>query len=77
MRNYQLLDEKKKAKDLIEDDHVIITDQLWRVVNNFPVIGGGGRMLMLAYHTHIATAGFKFHPVTQSDERFDVLQKIE
>lgn len=75
--NFELLQDKVKAQILAKDDHIMVGDQLWRVVENYPVLGGAGRMLMLAYHSHINPNGFKFHHVRQSDERFDVFQRTD
>lgn len=75
--NFELLQDKVKASDLSLGDHVMVNDQLWRVAGNFPVIGGGGRMLMLAYHTHVDPNGYKFHQVKMHDERFDVFVRTD
>jgi hypothetical protein len=75
--NFELLQDKVKARDLSLGDHVMVQDKLWRVAGNFPVIGGAGRMLMLAYHTHVDPNGYKFHQVSQADERFDVLVRTD
>jgi hypothetical protein len=77
MINFELLSDKVKAQDLRPDDYVIVKDQLWHVINNFPVLGGAGRMLMLAYHTHVEPKGYNFHHVTQNDLRFEVFRKIQ
>lgn len=77
MSNFELLDTKVAARDLAPGDHVILEDRLWRIVKNYPVIGGAGRMLMLAFHTHVDPRGYKFHPVPQSDLRFEVFRTIE
>lgn len=75
--NFELLQDKVKASDLSIGDHVMVKDQLWRVDGNFRVIGGGGRMLMLAYYSHIDPQGYKFHPVSPSDTRFDVFVRTD
>lgn len=78
MPKFELLDEKVKPHSLKEGDHIMLDDMLYRVVNNFPVVGGGGRMLMLAYHTHLTPAGFKFHQLSSSDgPRFEVFRQID
>lgn len=76
MSNFEMLEDKVPARNLAPDDHVIINDQLWRIINNFPVLGGAGRMLMLAYHTHVEPRGYKFHHVEQNDLHFEVFRKI-
>ena len=76
MPNFELLENKVAARNLKRDDHVMLADQLWRVVSNFRVIGGAGQMLMLAYHTHVEPQGYKFHPVPQSDQRFEIFRQI-
>ena len=75
MPNFVLLEDKVKAHDLETGDHVMLNDMLWRVIDNFPVVGGGGRMLMLAFHNHVNPAGYKFHPVG-SEIRFEVFRKM-
>lgn len=77
MNQFELLDEKVAAMNLAPDDYVILQDKLWHVINNFPVVGGGGRMLMLAFHTHVEPRGYKFHPVAQNDLRFEVFRQID
>jgi hypothetical protein len=77
MPNFELLEHKIAASNLAAGDHIMLKDMLWRVVDNLPVIGGSGRMLVLAYHTHYAPKGFKFHQVEQHDQRFEILRKIQ
>lgn len=77
MTQYELLDEKVQAPVLKEGDHIMINDMFYRVVNNFPVVGGGGRMLMLAFHTHLEPKGYKFHHADTLAPRFDVFRKID
>lgn len=73
---FELLEDKVDWTHLRIKDHVMINDQLWRVIDNFPVIGGSGRMLMLAHHTHLEPKGFKFHQVDTNSGRTEVFRKI-
>lgn len=79
MPNFELLEDKVQNKDLKDGDHIMIKDQLWRVIRNFPVLGGGydgNRMLMLAYHTHTEPRAYKFHPV-RDETRVEVFRQIQ
>lgn len=71
MNQFVLLDEKKRAKDLVHGDHIMVGDQLWRVIKAFRSQGNPNCMLQLAYHTHVDPQTFKFHPV-RDEERFEV-----
>ena len=77
---FELLEDKVQYQNLKADDHIMIDDMLWRVINNFRVIGGNGRMLMLSYHTHVDHRnGYRFHhiPGHQGTARVEVFRAKE
>lgn len=76
MKNFTLLSDKVAPVDLAPGDYVMLNDMLWHIINNFPVVGGAGRMLMLAFHTHVSPQGYKFHPI-DNHVKFEVFRLID
>ncbi len=72
-----VLEEKKKATELVEGDYILRNDDMWRILQTIPVIGGK-RLLVIAYWKWNLDIQKQLDFIApKNEDKFIVFQKVE